>query len=75
MQIDSPDLTFAEKMVLDLRRPRIGLALSLIFRYQATVLRLKTGDSIHYRPVSDEKGMIATLSAPVMPTTPASPNN
>src|SRR6267142_1706905 len=47
MQIDRPCVGFAEQIIFDLRRPKLGIHVRLVFAEKTTVLGFDSNDSIH----------------------------
>src|ERR1700736_2952234 len=65
MKVDCTDMALAKEVILDLDRPGISLALSLIFGDQTTIFCLETDNPVHRFAASDEKKSQATANSRV----------
>src|SRR5437773_2832634 len=52
MQIDRPGVGFAEQIIFDLRRPKLGIHVRLVFAEKTTVLGFDSYDSIHSNQIT-----------------------
>src|SRR6266576_2473129 len=52
MQIDRPGVGFAEQIIFDLRRPKFGIHVRLVFAEKTTVLGFDSNDSIHSNQIT-----------------------
>src|SRR5882724_12701782 len=52
MQIDRPCVGFAEQIIFDLRRPKLGIHVRLVFAEKTTVLGFDSNDSIHSNQIT-----------------------
>ena len=52
MQIDRAGVGFAEQIIFDLRRPKLGIHVRLVFAEKTTVLGFDSNDSIHSNQIT-----------------------
>src|SRR5258705_2172157 len=52
MQIDRPCVGFAEQIIFDLRRPKLGIHVRLVFAEKTTVLGLDSNNSVHSNQIT-----------------------
>src|SRR5512132_272936 len=52
MKIDRPGIGFAEQIIFDLRRPKFGIHVRLVFAEKTTVLGFDSNDSIHSNQIT-----------------------
>src|SRR5882724_9465531 len=52
MQIDRPGVGLAEQIIFDLRRPKLGIHVRLVFAEKTTVLGFDSDDSIHSNQIT-----------------------
>src|SRR5438094_9512919 len=72
MQIDRPGVGFAEQVIFDLRRPKLGIHVRLVFAEETTVLGLDSNDSIHSNQItrriatwlSEKEGPLTSILSP-----------
>src|SRR5258708_34312660 len=67
MQIDRPCVGFAEQIIFDLRRPKLGIHVRLVFAEKTTVLGFDSNDSIHSNQIT--RRMATWLSQKECPLT------
>src|SRR5712671_1922885 len=53
MQIDRPGVGFAEQIIFDLRRPKFGIHVRLVFAEKTTVLGFDSNNSIHSNQITN----------------------
>src|SRR6478609_156124 len=52
MKIDRAGVGFAEQIIFDLRRPKLGIHVRLVFAEKTTVLGFNSNDSIHSNQIT-----------------------
>ena len=67
MKIDRAGVGFAEQIIFDLRRPKLGIHVRLVFAEKTTVLGFDSNDSIHSNQITNR--MATWLSQKECPLT------
>jgi hypothetical protein len=52
MQIDRPGVGLTEQVIFNLRRPKLGIHVRLVFAKKTTVLGFDSNDSIHSNQIT-----------------------
>src|SRR6478609_12080233 len=72
MKIDRAGVGFAEQIIFDLRRPKLGIHVWLVFAEKTTVLGFDSNDSIHSNQI--KRRMTTWLNQKTVPSPSSSPH-
>src|SRR6476659_10059277 len=65
MKIDRARIRLAEQIIFDLRRPKLGIHVRLVFAEKTTVLSLDSNDSIHSNQITNRMATWLSEKSPL----------